>query len=161
MVGAIILSLGFTSWKQIQPAISTEFLAGTGGVPGGREAGIWIEQNVPAKARFMTIGPSMANIIEFYGERPAYGLAVSPNPLHRNPSYDPIVNPDAQIRNSELQYLVWDSFSANRSSFFSDKVMGYVNKYNGRVVHTETITVKDQDGNSIVKPVIIIYEVYP
>ena len=103
----------------------------------------------------------MANIIEFYGIRLSYGLAVSPNPLHRNPSYDPINNPDLQIRNSELQYLVWDSFSASRSQFFSDKLMAYVNKYNGRAIHTETITVKDTNGNSIVKPVIIIYEVYP
>ena len=126
-----------------------------------REAGTWIQENVPVHARFMTIGPSMANIIEFYGERLSYGLAVSPNPLHRNPSYDPITNPDLQIRNSELQYLVWDSFSASRSPFFSDKLMAYVNKYNGRAIHTETITVKDKDGNSIVKPVIIIYEVYP
>jgi len=39
--------------------------------------------------------------------------------------------------------------------------MSYVNKYNGRAVHTETITVKDEDGNSVVKPVIIIYEVHP
>jgi hypothetical protein len=39
--------------------------------------------------------------------------------------------------------------------------MAYVDKYNGRVVHTETITVKDKDGNNVVKPVIIIYEVYP
>jgi hypothetical protein len=161
MVGAIVLSLSFTSWQQIQPETSTVFLAGTGGVPGGREAGIWIHQNVPAKARFMTIGPSMANIIEFYGEHPAYGLAVSPNPQHRNPSYDPIINPDLQIRNSELQYLVWDSFSAARSSFFSDKILGYVKKYNGRAVHTETITVQDENGNNVVKPVIIIYEVYP
>jgi hypothetical protein len=161
MVGAIVFSLSFTSWRQIQPETSTVFLAGTGGVPGGREAGIWIQQNVPANARFMTIGPSMANIIEFYGEHPAYGLAVSPNPLHRNPSYDPIVNPDLQIRNSELQYLVWDSFSAARSSFFSDKLLSYVKKYNGRAVHTETITVKAEDGNNVVKPVIIIYEVYP
>jgi hypothetical protein len=161
MVGAIVLSLGISSWQRIQPETSVQFLAGTGGVPGGREAGTWILKNVPTQARFMTIGPSMANIIEFYGEHLAYGLAVSPNPLHRNPSYDPITNPDLQIRNSELQYLVWDSFSAARSQFFSDKLMAYVNKYNGRAIHTETITVKDKDGNYVVKPVIIIYEVYP
>jgi len=158
---AVVISLGFTSWRQIQPETSTVFLAGTGGVPGGREAGTWIQDNVPISARFMTIGPSMANIIEFYGDHLAYGLAVSPNPLHRNPSYDPILNPDLQIRNSELQYMVWDSFSAARSPFFADKLMGYVNKYNGRAIHTETITVKDELGNSVVKPVIIIYEVYP
>jgi hypothetical protein len=161
MTGAVVFSLSFTSWQQIQPETSASFLAGTGGVPGGRDVGIWIQAHVPLKARFMTIGPSMANIIEFYGAHPAYGLAVSPNPLHRNPSYDPITNPDVQIRNSEMQYLVWDSFSAARSPFFADKLMGYVNKYNGRAVHTETITIIDKDGNSVVKPVIIIYEVYP
>jgi hypothetical protein len=104
MVCAIVVSLAVPSWRQIQPETSTQFLAGTGGVPGGREAGTWIQKNVPIQARFMTIGPSMANIIEFYGARLANGLAVSPNPLHRNPSYDPITNPDLQIRNSELQY---------------------------------------------------------
>jgi uncharacterized membrane protein len=161
MTGLVVFSLSFTSWQQIQPETSTTFLAGTGGVPGGREVGTWIQAHVPLRARFMTIGPSMANIIQFYGEHPAYGLAVSPNPLHRNPSYDPILNPDLQIRNSELQYLVWDSFSATRSPFFAGKLMGYVNKYNGRAVYTQTITVKDNTGNSVVKPVIIIYEVNP
>ncbi len=161
VVGAVILSLGFSSWQRIQPEISTEFLAGTGGVPGGREAGAWIKANVPMNAEFMTIGPSMANIVSFYGQRPALGLSVSPNPLHRNPSYDPIINPDLQIRSANLQYIVWDSFSASRSSFFSEKLMSYVTKYNGRVVHTESITVNDAEGNPVVKPVIIIYEVHP
>jgi hypothetical protein len=159
--GAVVFSLGLSSWQQIQPETSTSFLAGTGGVPGGREAGNWIKENVPLGAHFMTIGPSMANIVEFYGARLASGLAVSPNPLRRNPSYDPIVNPDLAIRASDLQYLVWDSFSADRSPYFSDKLMTYVKKYNGRAVHTETITVKDGEGNSVVKPVIIIYEVHP
>ena len=94
------------------------FLAGTGGVPGGRGAGIWIQANVPQNAQFMTIGPSMANIIEFYGARSAAGLAVSPNPLHRNPSYDPINNPDQQLRTSNLQYLVWDLFRLPAPHFF-------------------------------------------
>ena len=161
VVGATIFTLSTASWQQIQPEISSLFLAGTGGVPGGREAGNWIKKNVPQLARFMTIGPSMANIVEFYGERKAYGLSTSPNPLHRNPSYDPILNPDLQIRDSDLQYLVWDSFSAARSPFFSDKVLAYVTKYNGRAIHTESITVPDDKGNLIDKPVIIIYEVHP
>ena len=67
----------------------------------------------------MTIGPSMANIVQFYGHRKAYGLSVSPNPLHRNPSYEPLVNPDRLIRDNEIQYVVWDSFSAARSPFFA------------------------------------------
>ena len=161
MVAIIIITLSFSSWQLIQPEASSQFLAGTGGVPGGREAGTWIKQNVPLNAEFMTIGPSMANIIAFYGQRPAYGLAVSPNPLHRNPSYDPINNPDAQIRDANLQYIVWDFFSASRSPFFSQKLTSYVTKYNGRVVHSETISVKDASGNLVTEPVIIIYEVHP
>ncbi len=157
----MVFSMALFSWQRIQPNISSRFLAGTGGVPGGREAGAWIKENVPLNATFLTIGPSMANIIQFYGERKAYGLSVSPNPLHRNPSYTPINNPDAQIRSSDLQYLVWDSFSASRSSFFSDKVMGYVSKYNGRIIHEETIVVNDAAGKPIVQPIIIIYEVHP
>ncbi len=161
LAAAAVFSLGWSSWQRIQPNISSRFLAGTGGVPGGREAGAWIRENVPQNATFMTIGPSMANIVAFYGQRTAYGLSVSPNPLHRNPSYTPINNPDAQIRRSELQYLVWDSFSAARSSFFSEKVLSYVSKYNGRIVHEETITVIDEQGRQVVKPIIIIYEVHP
>jgi hypothetical protein len=161
VAGGLLFSLGTASWQQVQPETSSSFLAGTGGVPGGRETGAWIVQNVPGNATFMTIGPSMANIIEFYGQRKAYGLSVSPNPLHRNPSYEPILNPDLQIRNSNLQYIVWDSFSAARSSFFSSQVISYVKKYNGRVVHTESITVNDGHGNMVVTPVIIIYEVHP
>lgn len=157
----IVISIGLASWHRIQPKTSSLFLAGTGGVPGGREAGTWVLENVPESARFMTIGPSMANIIQFYGQRRAYGLSISPNPLHRNPSYEPIVNPDLQLRRSNMQYLVWDSFSAARSSFFSDKLLGYVNKYNGRAVHTESIMTLDEDGNLVLQPVIIIYEVHP
>jgi 4-amino-4-deoxy-L-arabinose transferase-like glycosyltransferase len=160
-VVAIAVSVGLSSWNIIQPETSTLFLAGTGGVPGGREAGTWVRENVPINARFLTIGPSMANIFQFYGQHFAYGLAVSPNPLRRNPSYQPINNPDNQIRNSDLQYLVWDSFSASRSPYFSDKLLGYVNKYNGRAVHTESISVTDADGKTVIKPVIIIYEVHP
>src|SRR5690606_8041286 len=110
---------GSASWNIVHPAGLNSFLAGTGGVPGGREVGHWINENVPQGAVFMTIGPSMANIIQFYGHRKAYGLSVSPNPLRRNPSYEPIDNPDYQIRTSALQYVVWDAFSAERSTFFS------------------------------------------
>jgi hypothetical protein len=161
LVGVVVLTISISSWMRIQPKTSSLFLAGTGGVPGGRETGLWIKDNVPLNAQFMTIGPSMANIIKFYGERIANGISVNSNPLQRNPSYDPILNPDLQIRNSQMQYLVWDSFSASRSSFFSDKLLGYANKYHGRIVHSETITVKDDQGNPVEQPVIVIFEVHP
>ena len=109
----------------------------------------------------MTIGPSMANLVQFYGHRKAYGLSVSPNPLHRNPSYEPIGNPDLDIRTNDLQYVIWDSFSAARSAFFSDGVMRYVRRYNGRAVHTESVSVRSASGALVQTPVIIVYEVRP
>lgn len=157
----VAASLMIPSWGAIESSASDGFLAGSGGVPGGREAGEWLRANAPADATLLTLGPSMANILEFYGHRRAYGLSVSPNPLHRNPSYEPVLNPDFSIRSSEIQYVVWDAFSASRSSHFSDKILGYVDRYKGRAVHTETISVETADGAKAEKPAIIIYEVRP
>jgi hypothetical protein len=161
MVGIVVFSLMISTWQVIQPDISGIFLAGTGGVPGGREAGMWVKRNVPEGATLMTIGPSMANILQFYGNRKALGLSVSPNPLHRNPSYEPIHNPDFQIRTNEIQYLVWDSYSAGRSNFFSEKILELAKRYHGQVVHTESVSVTSEDGSKTTQAVIVIYKVHP
>src|SRR5207253_9807164 len=110
LTGVVLLALVLQTWQYVQPTQSDLFLAGSGGVLGGREVGTWIKDNAPEGAQILTIGASMANIIQFYGQRKAYGLSVSPNPLRRNPSYEPVNNPDQRIRNNEIQYLVWDSF---------------------------------------------------
>jgi len=161
LVTLIVLSLAIPSWSKVQPAQSATFLAGSGGVPGGREAGLWIRAHVPEGARMMSVGPSMANILQYYGHRKIYGLSVSPDPLHRNPAYEPMVNPDRMIRDNELQYIVWDAFSADRSPFFSRKLIRYIERYHGRVAHTETVPVPTRDGRTARKPVIVIYEVRP
>lgn len=160
-IGVTVLSLLLTSSKAIQTSTSGTFLAGTGGVPGGREAGEWVRENLPIGATLLTIGPSMANVLEFYGHHKAYGLSVSPNPLYRNPAYTPVHNPDYEIRTNDIQYLVWDSYSAERSSFFSEKLLQLAMRFNGRVVHTETVTVTTEEGTTIAKPVIVIYKVHP
>jgi hypothetical protein len=146
---------------RIRPSDSDTFLAGSGGVPGGRETGLWVRDNIPEGAQMLALGPSMANIIEFYGQRRVYGLSVSTNPLNRNPTYTPIPNPDLAIRRNTLQYIVWDSFSANRSPFYSTKLRRYIERYNGRAIHTATVTVQGADGENVTKPVIIVYEVRP
>jgi hypothetical protein len=130
-------------------------------VVGRREAGLWIQTHLPEGATLMTIGPSMGNILQFYGQRKAFGLSVSPNPLRRNPSYQPIYNPDFQIRSGEIRYLVWDAFSASRSAFFSERLLEYARKYNGRVIHTESAQVSSTRGQTADKLVIVIYEVHP
>ena len=76
----ITLSLLVPSWGLVEPAPTTTFLAGSGGLPGGRETGRWIDDNLPLGARVMTIGPSIANIVRFYGHRPAVGPTSSAAP---------------------------------------------------------------------------------
>jgi hypothetical protein len=161
IAAAITLSLLASSWARVNPSSSASFLAGSGGVPGGRETGVWIKEHIPHGAQMLTLGPSMANILEYYGHRKAYGLSVSPNPLHRNPVYEPVKNPDRMIRANEVQYLVWDVFSAKRSKFFSRRLIRYVERYHGRVVHQETVWAKTQDGHRVRKPIITVYEVRP
>ncbi|HSB02293.1 MAG TPA: glycosyltransferase family 39 protein [Anaerolineales bacterium] len=159
--GAMILSLLNSSWLAVQPPTTGTFIAGTGGVPGGREAGEWIKANLPSEATLLTIGPSMANILQYYGHRKALALSISPNPLHRNPAYEPVNNPDLAIRTNSAQYLVWDSYSAGRSSFFSQRLLELNARFHGRVIHTETVTVTLDDGTKVEKPVIVVYMVHP
>jgi hypothetical protein len=146
---------------RIKPSDDATFLAGTGGVPGGRETGLWVRDHVPRGAQMLALGPSMANIIQFYGRRKVYGLSVSTNPLNRNPTYEPVPNPDLAIRRNTLQYLVWDSFSAGRSPFFAANMRRFVERYHGRVIHTESVQVRGADGEPVAKPVVIVYEVRP
>ncbi|HEX7496083.1 MAG TPA: glycosyltransferase family 39 protein [Candidatus Limnocylindrales bacterium] len=136
-------------------------LAGTGGLPGGRDTGAWIRENVPQGAVFLTVGPTMANIVEFYGQRKAYGLSVSPNPIRRNPAYDPIVNPDRSLQLNKIQYIVTDVWSAQRSPFFDGVLRNYVHRYHGVLVYQQSAQTSDGSGRVSTQVVIQIYEVRP
>ena len=161
VVTLVLVTLLVPSWQRIQPSRAASSLAGTGGLPGGREAGRWARAHLPLGATMLTIGPTMANVLEFYGHRRAYGLSVSVNPLRRNPTYTPLPNPDLWIRRGELQYVVWDAFSAARSPTFSRRLLRYADRYNGRVVDTESVLTSTRAGARVRTPVIRIYEVRP
>lgn len=151
--------LGAATWQRIQPSHSGVFIAGTGGLPHGRELGRWIARSVPDGAEILTIGPSAANIVEFYGHRRAYGLSVGPNPLKRNPAYDPIPNPDLAIRSNVVQYLVWDAYTAARTPFFAGKLLRYARRYHGSAVHTESVPVRTRGGVTVLRPLFVVYSV--
>ncbi|HEY5199608.1 MAG TPA: glycosyltransferase family 39 protein [Acidothermaceae bacterium] len=153
---AVVASLLVPSMLDVlKPA--TAGLAGTGGTPGGREAGLWIDKHLPAGTRLLTLGPSMSNIIEYYSGHRADGLSVSANPLHRNPSYVPVPNADVALRSGQYLYIVWDAYSAKRSPNFAAKELTLVRKYSGRAIHTELATF----GGKAEQPVVVIYEVQP
>lgn len=101
---------------------------------GSREAASWIGANTPEGSVFLTIGPSIGNIVSFYGDRDWYALSVSKDPRRRNPAYRPVPNPDLSIRRFQIHYAVWDHYSADRSAFYNARLMRYVRKYSGRPV---------------------------
>jgi Dolichyl-phosphate-mannose-protein mannosyltransferase len=157
---ALATSLAVPSWALVTPSSGGTFLAGTGGVPGGRETGLWLHERVPAGAQLLAVGPSMANILQFYGRHRVYGLSVSANPRDRNPAYTPVSNPDLWVRSGRVQYLVWDSYSAERTPFFTAKLTALVERYHGVAVHTATVDVPTASGATAPKPVVIVYQVW-
>jgi 4-amino-4-deoxy-L-arabinose transferase-like glycosyltransferase len=157
----ICLLLARDSYALAANRHATSRMAGAGGIPGVRETGAWIDANVPENAVLVAVGPSMANLIQFYGHRKAYGLSVSTNPLNRNPSYEPLLNPDAQLRYGNVQYLVFDTFSAARSPFFTASLMKYIEKYDAREVFSYALPAENAPPGSLPTKIIIVYEVSP
>jgi 4-amino-4-deoxy-L-arabinose transferase-like glycosyltransferase len=147
----VAASLGVPAWQRANPSQDGTFLAGSGGLPGGREAGTWLRGHVPDGAQLLVIGPSMGNVLQFYGHRRARALSVSPDRRARNPSYEPVTNPDRALRDGEFQYVVWDSYSAKRTPFFTGKALTLIDHYHGRAV----FTARGQGGKALV----VVYRV--
>ncbi|AWT46424.1 MULTISPECIES: ArnT family glycosyltransferase [Streptomyces] len=150
-VAVVAVSLAVPAWARIPPQTSTRFLAGTGGLPGGREAGLWVRAHAPDGARLLAIGPSMANVVQYYGLRPVSALSVSPDPARRNPSYRAVPNPDRALRDGDFQYLVWDAYTARRTPFFTAQLERLTVRYHGAAV----FRVNDLRGD----PVVVVYRV--
>ena len=91
-----------------------------GGMGGGREAGTG-SAACPEGGRLLAIGPSIANVLEFYGRHQVSALSISTNPRDRNPSYTPVTNPNLALRNGDFQYIVWDFYTAGRTAFFATR----------------------------------------
>lgn len=144
----------------VTSGVTITFVAGTGGLEASRPVGAWIRRNTLPDDSFLTIGPSFANVIQFYGGRRARALSVSPNPLHRNPTYEPVLNPDLLLRTNRVQYLVYDAYSASRTPFFTRKLMGYVKKYHGILVYSDDQLTRGSDGRLSPVPVVRIYAVH-
>lgn len=156
-----VCSLVVSSWGRIEPSASSSFLAGSGGLNGGRQAGDWVARNAPRGARLLAIGPSVANVLEFYGRRPVSALSVSPNRHDRNPAYSPVPNPDKALRDGVFQYIVWDSYTAAHSPFFANEARRLASKFHGVAVFTSSVSVRASSGPGVVEPVVVIYEVHP
>ncbi len=134
------------------------YLAGSGGLPNAREAAIWIKQNTPEDSVFMVIDPTMGNIVRFYANREALALSTNPNPAQHNPAYTPIIDPDLMLENGEIDYMIYDIYSAQRARYFADELNYYARKYGAEPVHTEYDRYIDAEGKAVEKSVVIVYK---
>jgi putative flippase GtrA len=148
----LAISLLVPTWLAVRPSEAAVVDAGAGGLPRGREAGAWIGATAPIGAKVITIGPSMSNLVRYFGARESFGLSVSTNPLHRNPVYEPVGNADLRLRRGEIQYLVWDATSASRAPSFGSQLVNLAHRFHGRVVHRERVGGRDA---------IVVYQVRP
>lgn len=135
--------------------------AGYSGIPGGREAALWLAENAPEGSRMLGIGPSIGNIIRWYSDHTTSALSISPNPLRANPAYIPVRNPDFELRWGLVEYLVYDAYSAARTPHFANRLLDFVERYGGEVVHEEWAPLIGDDGGEYLAPVIRIYRVGP
>jgi 4-amino-4-deoxy-L-arabinose transferase-like glycosyltransferase len=161
LVAGTALSLAIPAWSRIEPSVNGNFLAGTGGMVGGRQAGQWILRNVPQGSRLLAVGPSVANVLEYYGHREVSALSVSTNPRDRNPSYTPVTNPDLALRDGDFQYIVWDAYTAGHSSFFSAEVLHLMKRFHGVVVYRTASTVQNPSRPGGRVAAVTIYQVHP
>lgn len=140
VVGALVVSLIVSSGGIVLAGPAAE-LEGFGDFDievqtfaGSREFSEWASDNTPDNSRFVTIGPSLGNILRFYGRRDSVALSVSPDPAKRNPAYIPIANPDLAMRQMSVHYIVWDAYSADRSAFYNSRLREFARKLGGEIV---------------------------
>ena len=139
VVGSMLAFLTMVSWRAVTTTANkdipgaADFDVEVQSFAGTREFAEWA-RSTPANARFLTVGPSLGNILRFYGNRDSVAMSVSVDPMKRNPAYVPVPNPDLSLRQLQVQYVVWDAYSADRSSFYSQRTLTYARKFNGVIV---------------------------
>ncbi len=140
VVGALVVSLIISSGGIVLAGPAAE-LDGFGDFDievqtfaGSREFSEWAYDNTPDNSRFVTIGPSLGNILRFYGRRDSVALSVSTDPAKRNPAYVPLANPNLAMRQMSVHYIVWDAYSADRSAFYNSRLRDFARKLGGEIV---------------------------
>lgn len=160
-VGASAVGLGVL-------AVSTAVLLGMApdvpgsahvpGIIGGRDTARWIGEHVPPGAVLLTTDRAFSGVLAFYAHRETLGLT-SDSSLATSDDR-PNENPDLLIRQSAIQYIVWDTYSAEAFPAEADRLLAYADRYNAREIYRfegERLT----SGERTTFPITIVYEVRP
>ena len=140
-----------------QPAVPGRF-----GRPARRPGGRHLDQGEPPGGReLLTLGPSMANVVQFYGHRRAYGLSVSPNPLNRNPSYVPSTTRTCSCATAASSTPCGTPSPRHARRRSPGSCWRTSPSTTASPSTPQTVTVTGPDGRPTTEPVIRVYEVLP
>ena len=145
-VVAVLVSLFVGSFARVTATSSSTFLAGSGGVPGGREAGRWMAEHTPVRRERADPRPVDGQHHPVLRSPQDLRTVREPQPAAPQPGVRAGQEPGLELRDKELQYIVWDSFSAGRSPHFSSKLRELIRRYHGRVAHTEYVHRRSPTG---------------
>ena len=145
---------------EINPVPSTSGLAGTGGIPGGRETGQVDRREHAQRHRLMTIGPSMANIVGSTAHRKALRAVGQPEPA----APQPVLRADRQPRPTRCATETSSTWSGtvsppSRSPFFAERAQAL--RSTGTTARPSTPRRSAPVRTGRREPVIIVYEVRP
>ncbi len=135
--------------------IYTPPLAGSGGIPYVREAAIWIRDNIPGNSIILSLDATTGNIIKFYANKEVFSLH-----SNKNPAYAQIGNPDLNILNGQIQYLVLQPNIVENYPHLKeevDQLSDLAMKYGGIPIHIVNQTYTGANGEILIRPTIIIY----
>jgi 4-amino-4-deoxy-L-arabinose transferase-like glycosyltransferase len=130
-------------------------LVGSGGEPYIREAALWIRGHIPNNGTFLTLDTRTANVIKYYSNIDAVSLHGN-----KNPAYTFADNPDIEILNGRINYLVYDIYLARQLPYLQEEekeLKQLVTKYGGIPIHTENETYTDKVGKNTLRAAVIIY----
>ena len=119
-----------------------------------------IGANVPEGSTFMTIGPSMANLVQFYGHRRAYGACREPEPAQSQSFVRAVPNPDQALRDSRSSTSSGTPLGRPLGDVL-ERLLRYSERYNGRAVHVEALPASTPSGRRAERPAVVVYEVRP
>ena len=158
VVAVTLASLAIPAVDPAWSAPTTSGLAGAGGLPGGREVGEWVDAHVPQRRPPDDDRPVDGEPHRVLQRTALDALSVSPNPLHRNPTYRPIINADAELAAGNYEYIVWDAYSAQRSPHFAQRAIDARKRFGGP--HRPHPARRRRAARTTSR-IIVIYQVHP
>lgn len=162
VTGLVCLVFAATSAAAVSGRMLDAAEAGVTGVEGGRNAGLWVQENVPLGGTVLVATDAFGDVLQFYGERHVLALESDPSPGSLDPRQPPTDEgvADLLIRESRIQYLAWDARAGQRNPDAAEHILALARRYHGHEVYRLESSLADASSGTST-PAVIVFEVRP